>query len=411
MTHSSNHGVQTVRELSTRLIILSVFQVFISSLMIQSDFRWFTFDDGPGRNSPFVNSVPRFSDFYQIFSYAQNGDPYTYTKSGYPPFGHEFLTPLTIFNSDLALVIFLGASIGLIFASVFSLVSNSVNVFEMNYANFISFAVLCLSFPVLFAADRGNIDILIIGMLIAVIDLHHRGKRKTASILFGLAIAIKIYPIVFLLYFFRFKGGMFFTMRALVVAIIATLMATWSSVGVSRESLLLLQTSISGEGGVVLESRFGAWSTSVTGFVAALRQATSGIFPSAETDLYFLKFRIALLIFALLICLAVSLFAKSKTEAMIGCVALSLLLPSVSYHYKAALLLIPILVSIQENSPVLIEKKLIWPIVFAMGPTVWWFFGDGLANSSTLVTSVSLLYIVVSIGFSLNYRNPRFQFT
>jgi hypothetical protein len=379
--------------------------------MIQSDFRWFTFDDGPGRNSPFVNSVPRFSDFYQIFSYAQNSDPYTYVKSGYPPFGHEFLTPLTIFNSDLALVIFLGASIGLIFASVVNLVSNSVNVFEMNYADFLSFGVLCLSFPVLFAADRGNIDILIVGMLVAVINLHYRGKRKTASIIFGLAVAMKVYPIVFLLYFLRFKGGMFFTMRALAVAFIATLIATWSSIGLSRESLSLLQTSIFGEGGVVLESRFGAWSTSVTGFVAALRQATSGIFPSSETDLYFLYVRIALLIFALLVCLAVAFFAKSKTEAMIGCVALSLLLPSISYHYKAALLLIPVLLSIQENSPVLIEKKLIWPIVLAMGPSVWWFFGDGLANSSTLVTSVSVLYIVVSIGFSLNFRSQRTQFT
>lgn len=411
MTNSNNEGVRAVRKISIRLLFLSVFQIFVSSLMIQSDFRWFTFDDGPGRNSPFVNSVPKFSDFYQIFSYAQNSDPYTYTKSGYPPFGHEFLAPLTFFNSDVALMIFLGASFGLLIASVVTVVANSINVFGMNYSDFLSIGLLCFSFPILFAADRGNIDILIIGMLIVVIDLHHRGKRTFASIILGLAMAIKIYPIVLLLFFLRFKNGTMFTIRALGVAAFATVFATWRSVGLSRDSISMILASVSGDGGIVLEPKYGAWSTSITGFISALRQSTSGIFPSAATDIYFLKLRIVLLILVLLFCAAIALFARSKTEMMIGSVSLALLLPTISYQYKAALLLLPVMISIQENSAVLMDKKLVWPFALAMGPTVWWFFGDGLANSSSLITVLSLLYIVFSVGFSLSIRDRRLLFT
>jgi hypothetical protein len=89
---------------------------------------------------------------------------------------------------------------------------------------------------------------------------------------------------------------------------------------------------------------------------------------------------------------------------------MALLIPSISYHYKAALLIIPILISIQENSSILNIGSRLWAIALAFGPTAWWFFGDGLANTSSIVTFGAMFFLLISMSMKVKIRDRQFRF-
>jgi Glycosyltransferase family 87 len=131
--------------------------------------------------------------------------PYEPTRdllaSDYPPFAHLIYKPLVGLPYHVAIFVYVIFSIALVVTPF--LLANSAR----GISSRVSFLIpgVLLTYPVLFALDRGNNILLAVGALLFGTYTLSRQKYLLAAALFGLAASIKIYPVFFLLIFLTRK--------------------------------------------------------------------------------------------------------------------------------------------------------------------------------------------------------------
>lgn len=395
-----------VKRFAKYLIILFLIQMVINMMQLQSDLRWFSFDDGPGRNSEYVNAVPRFSDFFQIAGYASLGDPYEFTRSGYPPFAHALLAPFPNIANSVKFIFMVGFSL----STIYLVLASSLRVNFLNFQEAWPVVVISISFPVAFAIDRGNLDLFVLALLaIAVIGME-RDSRLWPEILLGAAIAIKLYPVLLIFYFLRAKNGYRRVIFALLFALMLTIFSMMYFEIFSADGFRMLRLSIFPVDSNVLEPSYGSWSTSVTGLVAALRDALAGFVPIPFLDNLMLSARKILLLCSIAGFIIGIFVVKSRSNVLLICVISAMLIPNLSYHYKAGLLLLPLIASFEAGDLFLLERKAQLLLAISMGPTVWWYFGRDQANISSIITVICLFMLFAKVLYNaFESRNPRLK--
>lgn len=129
-----------------------------------------------------------FSDFYQM-QILSLGDPYHFEGSIYPPMGNLFLRPTLLWPEVVAPTVILGASLGVIGACFVILLSKL-----MGWQGILYSILLTFSYPVLFAFDRGNLDLPVLALsCLAALTLF--AYPWLASTLLGIAGALKLFPL------------------------------------------------------------------------------------------------------------------------------------------------------------------------------------------------------------------------
>lgn len=162
--------------------------------------------DGPGPLP--INLYPKplgvhfFGDFLIPFRLAQQSSPYLATEIlpfSYLPLSSVILAPMILFGYWPALLVFLVSALSLLAIAV----SRLARFLEGRISVDILFAIVFLSGPMLSNIDRGNLSLALTGVcVLAVVELR-RGKPGLSAILFGLAGAMKAYPLVFFAVFIR----------------------------------------------------------------------------------------------------------------------------------------------------------------------------------------------------------------
>ena len=126
---------------------------------------------------------------------SDSGSPYIEAGGTYLPFSYSVLRVFGSLNYKLLCVIFLiSAALGIL---VVTQISHRLNR-EIRKSDFF---IVLLSWPMLSAIDRGNLQIYITLMLVLAIVLVSTGHDLAAAIVIGLVGAMKGYPILFLLVF------------------------------------------------------------------------------------------------------------------------------------------------------------------------------------------------------------------
>jgi hypothetical protein len=136
-----------------------------------------------------------FGDFLVPFRLAQQPSPFLapgFVPFGYLPFAAVLIGPLTILNYWCAFSIFLVISVTLI---VFSAWRALAGADLLSKALLLS--VLVVSGPLINAVDRGNLGLLMVGLMCLGILAELESRRSLAGLLFGLAAAVKLYPVLF----------------------------------------------------------------------------------------------------------------------------------------------------------------------------------------------------------------------
>lgn len=195
--------------------------IYIASEYFQtarlSQFVSFQPNDGPGPlrenlyPNPFGNHF--WGDFLIPFRLAQEPSPYF--ASGILPFSYfplaaVILGPFVLFNYWLALVLFLAAGLfGFIHVCI-----RGLNHIDLKTRRTIT-ALVLLSGPMLSTLDRGNLSLVLVALCLA--GVLHLNKEKTylSAMLFGLAGAVKGYPILFLIIFIKRREWRQFTVGSL----------------------------------------------------------------------------------------------------------------------------------------------------------------------------------------------------
>ena len=152
--------------------------------------------------SPFGPSAPYFSDFFQVAQFGLYQRPFDLVGIDYPPSAVMLFGVLLRLFGDMSFFILMGLSLGLVFASLFGMFQSH---FFENRSNKLKIFLWMsiLFYPLVFGVLRGNIDILVCGLVILSVACMQLEREKFAVIFLALAISFKIWPVAFLLIFMK----------------------------------------------------------------------------------------------------------------------------------------------------------------------------------------------------------------
>ena len=168
-----------------------------------------------------LTAFAQFSDFYELSRISQVELPYSLLHSNYPPFAiGVFRLGIAVFSTN---ALWLGFALALVPGVLVSLLIFSSRS-KMAILSLFALTVFC--YPVLFALDRGNPDLVMPMLILAFLISLILERPKLAACFLGIAIAFKIYPIVFLLLFLRRKKSFSSISICGLTVLFTTLMAS-----------------------------------------------------------------------------------------------------------------------------------------------------------------------------------------
>ncbi|HVT00963.1 MAG TPA: glycosyltransferase family 87 protein [Patescibacteria group bacterium] len=168
---------------------------------------------------------PDFSSYYYGPKFAFSGlNPYLggkvfFTPFSYPPIVLLFFTPISLLPFFVAQKIWIAISIMLLISVIYLIFSMYRQDLFSNKA-LILYSLVFISFPLKFSLGMGQINIIVLFLVVLSIYYLHHQKYVFSGGIMGLAISLKLFPILIIPYFIIRKktkvlAGMFFAMIAL----------------------------------------------------------------------------------------------------------------------------------------------------------------------------------------------------
>jgi hypothetical protein len=286
--------------------------------------------------------VPRdhFMDYFNVYRHAQEFRPGVSSNMVYSPLLHLVMTVLNVVPAWVGFAAMTAAFVATLTALLWKWTMRLVEspVVRVMYVATLGF----LAYPVLFALDRGNLEMLVFMMLTAFFYLHYWRRSPYAWVALSLAVAAKYYWItlvVLLLLDRRFRQAVACVLGAVAVtlssAVVLALVSGYSVGGVLRSLSSTLAghaEGVSGVGAAAYGHSLWAWVLLTTHW--------------SHSALYFTSLQRAYLLAAGVIMLVVIRrlaqgdFADwQKATALVAC---TLALPFESKDYTLVHLLLPL---------------------------------------------------------------------
>jgi hypothetical protein len=333
-------------------------------------------------DTPFTQAGPRFSDFYQLLLTARLHHPYSGLQLNYPPGALAVLKFFAVFPNEIAFSIFVGLTLGVLFACTiaFPLIPKSLTVLSF------------ISFPLMFGLDRGNLDILVIALLLFTFMLPTNYGTWAGAIV-GLCSAIKMWPILLILPLFQQNRSN----KTLVGFSISFLSLTGLGMALYGGNVFapLINDSYT-------QSSAGfTHNVSLRGFVSLVGTGIfGGGFSRADqigNSLVVTVFR-ALLGIALLIA---SWKLKLLHQKLLGIALFILLIPSTTYLYRVEILVLPFLFwaayTRMGTSMGAYEKLKILIFAVALSPTAFWYKAGSAVGTDSVIIPAALLLLASTL--------------
>ncbi len=189
------------KETKIRVIVTIILIGFVSGV-------FFHYIEGVYQSLPYPHNtflfspVDKFNDYFVLYDLMQYRQPYTgaFQSAQYPflnfisyvfgllPRGASFIIYLSLF-----LYIFL------IFTILYTYPDNPrKHILEI-------FIITLLTYPILFTIDRGNLESLVLISLFAFVYFYQKRKYLLSTLFLSFAIAMKLFPIVFLVLYLSDK--------------------------------------------------------------------------------------------------------------------------------------------------------------------------------------------------------------
>jgi hypothetical protein len=188
LLYNKKNKLQLAILLITSGFILSMTYHFIISLFVGFSYPHNTFLLIPSQS---------FGDFF-CFMQVEFLNPYFgKTISAQYPLVNFFANLTSLCNAKISFMLLLGFSLSCLFIFVYGKIRNQEKLSSISNAILISF----FNYPILFAIDRGNYELLIMGFLVLFIIFFEKEKYILSGLFLAVPIAMKVYPAVFLLLF------------------------------------------------------------------------------------------------------------------------------------------------------------------------------------------------------------------
>jgi hypothetical protein len=354
------------------------------------------------KNTPLFLSEYRFSDFTQLFLSAQQTDPYSVAKVSYPPFGLLMFDSIGFMSARQATLLVLTVS----WAVIASIFWNAINfATDLNpREKVLLLASAIFSFPLLFALDRGNLDVVAMSLvLLAFWSQKKQSSPVLSGVILGISSAIKIYPLLLLpIFYYRSKS------KKLIISTLGTfsILSLIGAIAYGVGPRLFVNSILLGSSG---QSLIGdnaiRWNGSLAGFVTTLARIFA---PSYES----LVWNISSNSFSTLVLLSVGIglifwLAIKKVSviyfAAAWCSVIVLAFPSTpTYRFTIFLL---VLLSLILYGPSKEKPGSMFGLLLAvvMSPLILWYFGVGSASTYSLIIPIATITLLVSIFRNVEY--------
>ena len=328
------------------------------------------------RDTPFNQAGPRYSDFFEIFLGASNHNPFQYSAVNYPPSALMILKPFTILGGMKSFVVLVAISIALIL-HVFTNCLNSI-------PKTLSFWIVLLNFPILFAFDRGNLDIFAIALTLVALTIRD-SRTILAGLLIGIAICLKLWPILFLVIFIKRRAYR----RLIVVAVsMFTCLTVFADKFFHGTPLLALKTNTLSAGAGYIAHNVSL--PNVIGLVLSLFKTHD---PS--TVARFSQSLVAIVTTYSLgaVCLIVSILSRRFFTAIYSISLFVILVPQVTFYYRLGAMLVPFYFYLQgeRHKYSRVKQNLIalcWGLLFA--PVAFYYVPASAVGTDTIFPTLSI---------------------
>ncbi len=348
------------------------------------------------KNTPLFLSEYRFSDFTQLFLSAQHPDPYSVAKVSYPPFGLLMFDSIGFMSARQATLLVLTISWAAIASVFWNAINISTNLNSREKA--LLLASIIFSFPLLFALDRGNLDVVAMSLVLVAFWMQ---KKQASPILYGVILgissAIKIYPLL-LLPIFYYKN----TSKKLIISTLGTfsILSFIGAIAYGVGPRLFLNSILLGSSGQSLVGDNAIrWNGSLAGFVTTLARIFA---PSYETLVWnissnaFSTFVLLGIGGGVMIWLAVNRASKTRFAAA-WCSIIVLAFPSTPTYRFTIFLLVLLSLILYGASKELTGNTFGLLLAVIMSPVVFWYFGLGSASTFSMIIPIASLLVIVEV--------------
>ncbi len=281
-----------------------------------------------------------FGDFLVTFRLAQQPSPYLaegYVPFGYLPMSAVLLGPLTPLGYWWALAIFLLVCITLLFLAIWKSFSDSDKVTPT-----LVIALVLLSGPFMNGVDRGNVGLLMVGLMCLGASAELSGRRILSGVLFGVAAAMKLYP-AFLgsVFLHRTRIKTMLTMAAttvvcVVVPVVVFAGGWWTNLSVMKDQFV-------GSSNFAHAERIHAFNNSFFALFHAMEMSEVS-WVNASGSVLVENYYLVIVVVAL-ISLAVALHPRISNLSRYICSCVTMVfLPNIVGSYVLMIMIIPLLI-------------------------------------------------------------------
>lgn len=355
----------------------------------------------------------QFSDFFSVYHVNHSFNPYTPgSGSNYFPWAYLLMYPFCFFKSKiLGVTLFtIFCTIGVVSFSIYYLknkIQTASDVF-LNIKNI--FILTFLTYPFLFSFERGNVEFLVFFSLAFFLFFYERKNYTISAIFLASAIAMKIYPAVFIVLFFADKHYREGFLCGTVVVLMTAISLLLFKGHFFQEILILLKNLAWFRDDYIRSTLNMPRNSSFYAFINVIAHRFQ-LAPSIFSDLVNLKFVNQYTIWSTIFFMGIAgyLFLVKidfwkKIMLLTSCM---ILLPHISYDYKLLHLYLPFFFFINDKNHSSLRNGIIYTLIFSflLIPKNYYTVYEEVSIGSllnTLILSFMLFYILIE-----TYRTSR----
>jgi hypothetical protein len=354
----------------------------------------------------------RFSDYDNMILMCRNLDPYhDHSRSGYPPLANLFYYLFSVLPEGRGFALYIAVPILFMMGTTYRHLSG----LPVFYGIAASFALFVCSFPVLFAIDRGNLELwmmLASGVFLLLYDAPGSLARDLSCFALAAAIALKIYPFLFLLILLKDRRFTDF-LKVLVLTGILTFLAASSfrfgALGAIADFRGMIAETDSLVKGTIVYARNNVGIYYAV--VIVLKKLGFDDATEAFSSLYWIVAAAIMLIYG-------SIIASSRLRLWSCAACLTILMcltPTLSNDYRMVQLLVPILLMLGSETPRTLPYRAIC-IIYALllVPKNYWLLFPTYSPGDVGIASVinpALLFILLNLILFAERSQPAIRLT
>lgn len=292
-------------------------------------------------NTFLFNPNDRFNDFFNIYRATATLKPYDFPVSVYFPFTFMTMYPFSVLSPIAAFCLFTLMFIGYFLYYLFA----GLPEMDIKKKLFSVLVLSVLSYPFLFSVDRLNVECLLFIFLALFLHYYGKGEDWKSVVFLSLAIAMKLYPVVFVVLFITDRKFKYLSVMSVLVVVVSVLSAWALREGVFGSFEGLKHNLVLFSRDYFLTNHGLQHNASLFGIARLLDKMIYGVRPLVD---YYAM--VALILFA---CVAAYIvFLERKPWKNVALLTFTMiLLPQVSYDYKLIHLFLPLMLFVKEETP------------------------------------------------------------